>query len=310
MYDTIEFRLSKDKANINLLESVPCYLSDKYEVKGNDLGNVSITGKLKGLTVRVNEHNVKIVGSSLCKYYLGDNIQTLYRGDAERAIEKISDELHLPFSQSNVTRIDVAQNLLMKHKEEVYLPYLGQLQFYKRLEAKDGLYYNNSKRQMVFYQKVKEQKAKGNPIPSHLKKANLLRYELRLKKRLPKHFNMAEVLASDLYREEFYLNLFKQWKDEYFKIQKVNSIIQAMQPTGSTKEFTDYLAIIGLLNVGYTKAYKMIKEWQDIGAIGKKQASDLRKKIKALNEKPSLTEKNELIKELDSKIEEASLHYR
>ena len=65
----------------------------------------------------------------------------------KRAIESISDNLHLPFQNANITRLDVAQNLLMKHPEDLYFKYLGQSQFYKRLEQPDGLYFNNSKRQ-------------------------------------------------------------------------------------------------------------------------------------------------------------------
>jgi hypothetical protein len=308
MYDTIELRLPKDKAKVNLLESVPCYLSNISEWEKDNF--VSITGFLKGLKVKVNENNVKILDSSLCKYYLGNNIETMFRGDVQRAVESISDELHLPFQNANVTRIDLAQNLLMKHKEELYLPYLGNSQYYKRLEQPDGLYYNNSKRQIVFYQKIKEQKAKGNVIPQHLKNASILRYELRLKKRLPGHFKKPEVLASDLFDEVFYMDIQKEWKGEYHKIQKINSIIHNMQPTGSTKEFIEYLALIGLLKVGVTQAFKLIKEWQGRGEIGKKQASDLRKKVKALNENPALTEKNELIKELDEKVNEAVYNFR
>jgi len=311
MYDTIGLWLSKEKAKVDLLKGVPCYLSNPIETKDKISGRLLyVSGNLGELRLRVKDENVKIVGGSLCKFYLGDNIQTLYRGDAQRAIEKISDELHLPFNMANVTRIDIAQNLVMDYCEDLYLPYLGQLQHHKRLEAKDGLYYQNSKRQIVFYKKLKEQRAKGNPIPEHLKNCNLLRYELRWKARLPKQFNRAEVLASDLYEEGFYLKLFKYWQEEYFKIQKVNSIIQEMKPTGSTKEFMNYLALMGLSNLGLDNAYKMIKEWQEKGEIGRKQASDLRKKVKELNEQPILTLTNELIQELDSKIEEISLHYR
>ncbi|MDZ7936354.1 MAG: phage/plasmid replication protein [Emticicia sp.] len=53
---------------------------------------------------------------SLSKWFLGDNIQTLTRGDMKRATEKLSDTLHLPMSKAKVGRIDLAKNLLMKFK--------------------------------------------------------------------------------------------------------------------------------------------------------------------------------------------------
>jgi len=57
-------------------------------------------------------------------------------------------------------------------------------------------------------------------------------------------------------------------------------------------------------------ASKLIREWQSKKEIDKKQASDLRRKLKSISNRPGLTEKNELIDELDQKISEAVEYYR
>ena len=308
MYDTINLILPNENDSYNFLESVPPYLANISEHCYSN-GYVSINGNLGSLSIRVNENSVKLAKGSISKYYLEDNFKTMYRGDAKRAIEKISDELHLPFLNAKVTRIDIAQNLLMKYPEKVYLPHLGNNQFYSRLEANHGLYYNNSSRTKVFYEKIREQKKLGNEIPLHLKERSLLRYELRFTKRIPQQFRR-KVIAEDLYNEDFYCKILARWEDEYLKINKVNNILHNMEATGSTKVFKDYLALIGLAEIGFNKTLGVIKEWQEIGEINRKQASDLRKQLKALNSKPKLTEKSELIEELDTKIKEAVYHFR
>ncbi len=96
----------------------------------------------------------------MCKYYFVTNLLTLRIEDTKRTIEKLSDSLHLPFHLANVTRIDFGTNLIMEHELEIYFPYLGQLRYYKKLEHDNGLYLRNSKRELVFYDKTKEQKRK------------------------------------------------------------------------------------------------------------------------------------------------------
>lgn len=129
-------------------------------------------------------------------------------------------------------------------------------------------------------------KRKGNEIPSYFKDKNILRYEIRFKRRLPKIFNCASLTAKYLYDENFYKLGIDLWISEYKRIQKQRNLLNNMTPTGSTKKFVDNLAIIGLSTVDPTNAFKAIKEWQTQGEITKKQTSDLRQKIKRLSNMP------------------------
>jgi len=112
------------------------------------------------------------------------------------------------------------------------------------------------------------------------------------------------------YASKFYIMIIDKWKDEYFRINKVNSIMNQFEVTGSTKRFIEYLALVGLNQIGPLNASRLIREWQSKKEIDKKQASDLRRKLKAISNRPGLTEKNELIEELDKKVGEAVEYYR
>jgi len=197
----------------------------------------------------------------------------------------------------------------MKYDESLYYPNLGEAQYYNRLEQNNGLYYSNGKRLLTFYGKVYEQKQKRQPIPEIYQNRNVLRYELRFTKQLRKQFNRPEITAGLLYDEGFYRELLKRWKNEYSAIQKINSKITSMKPTGSTKELIEHMALFQVLQVGQPNLLSLIKEWQQKGLISKKQACDHRAKIKQLSSIPIEEKGNDLINELDKKIKEAARNY-
>jgi len=141
MVDNIDFKIrSYDVGGIDFLSQTPLY----FDVTGEHCfkGENVITGTLDGLLrVSASQRGVNVTDGSLCKWYLGDNFQTMERGDTQRAIEKLSDILHLPMNEATITRIDVAQNFIIRHPPEVYFNHLGSSYPYKRLEQPDGLYY-------------------------------------------------------------------------------------------------------------------------------------------------------------------------
>jgi hypothetical protein len=306
MYDNLDMVIKKEHCKkTDFLQSIPQYLTNVSTQGVSQFGEY-VTGYLDSLKVSISENRVKIYDSSICKYYLGDNFKTLSKGDTKRAIEKISENLHLPFQLANVTRIDFAQNFIMQYTENSYYPYLGEAQYYNRLEQNNGLYYNNKRRQLLFYGKVYEQKVKNQPIPELFKGRNALRFELRFIKRLNEQFNKPEITAGLLYDEVFYHNLVNRWRDEYFAIQKINSKLNTMRPTGSKRKFAENLALYTVLELGQPHILHKVKEWQESSEISKKQAYDLRTFIKKLS-KISIDEKgNDLINELDRKIKEAA----
>lgn len=309
MYDNLDLTVHKAVCpNTDFIQFVPQYLTNISTHGVNQFGEY-VTGYLDNLKVSIAENRVKIYDSSLCKYYLGDNFKTLSKGDTKRAIEKISDCLQLPFHLANVTRIDFAQNLIMQHNEKVYYPYLGEAQYYNRLEQNNGLYYNNQLRQLLFYGKEYEQKVKKQPIPELYKNRNVLRFELRFRKQIRKQLKQPEITAGLLSDEVFYCNLVKRWRSEYLAIQKINSKLIKMKPTGSKKEFIEILALFTILELGQPAIINKVKEWQESGEISKKQAYDIRNSIKNISKTPMDEKGNDLINELNRKIKEAARNW-
>ena len=307
MYDTVNMTLSKYDCNsIGFIDSIPELLTSITNQGIGENGNRWISGTLDSLKVNISNTYISIKDRSLCKYYLGENFKTLSRGDTQRAIEKISDSLHLPFNKATVTRIDLAQNIVLKHPPELYYPYLGEARYYQRLLQPNSIYYNNQLRQLCFYNKELEQAIKKQHIPELYDGYNPIRYELRFKSRLKQQLKVSEFTTSLLYDEKFYQSMSQRWKNEYLNIQKIQSKLSVMKPTGSKKEFTDQavLALIG--EVGQETNLSKLKEWQGKKEITKKQAYELRNYIKSINTSKNKDVESELITELTTKIKQAS----
>jgi hypothetical protein len=241
----------------------------------------------------------------------------LGRGDTQRAVEKLSDALHLPIDKATVLRVDVAQNFIVSNPVEIYYHHLGELKFSKRSPLlgngkAEGLYYIRRLGVLVFYNKIAEQKGKGQPIPELYKDRNVLRYEQRYMKRLPKSFNVEHVTASLLYNENFYINLLDAWERDYFAIKKINDITLNFEKMKGKKDLYT-LGVLSLIEQagGELAIINQINEASRTGKITKKAAFDMKAAVKdACREKLGITASNECILELDKMIVEAVKFYR
>lgn len=311
MFDTVYFRLYKEVAgDVDLLTKIPCCLNNVGEHYFNN--EPIITGDLNGLKISLNTNQLKVKDGSLCKWFLGDNFKTMGRSDTQKAIEKLSDILHLPMDKASVTRLDVAQNFITMHPPEVYFNHLGELRYTERLLQPSGLYYKGSNLSLCFYDKNKEQKSHRRPIPDLYQNRNVLRYEQRYTSRVASQMRVSEVTGALLYDEAFYQEVLNRWRAKYEAIQKVNDIslnFEAMK----TKQQLYKMGVLSIVQMagGAMKMYEQIREAQNQGKLTKKQAFDLRKTVKdALEVREGLTVQNEAIKELNKKVAEAIKYYR
>lgn len=311
MYDTVNFRLLQSKAGgVDFLAETPCYLENVGEHNYN--GEIVITGSLKGLKISLNRYQMKIKDGSLCKWYFGDNFQTMGRGDTQRAIENLSDALHIPMSKATVTRLDIAQNFITRHPPEVYLNHLGMLKYATRLQEPNGVYYSQTGGRLCFYDKNREQKNNRKPIPTLYEGRNVLRYEQRYTNRIASHLKVDEVTGSMLYDEAFYIDILNRWKDTYKAIQKINDVSLNFQAMKSKQQLYK-MGVLSLIEQagGQLQMIEQINEAQKRGELSKKQAFDLRQAInEACQIRDGLTSPNEAIQELDKKVSEAVKFYR
>lgn len=312
MYDTTNCFLPKEKiGRIDLLNEVPKYLTGVSQHYFEKTNSYAITGYNGSLKISISEQRVSIKDNSISKWYLGDNIQTLTRGDTQRAFEKLSDDLHLPISDAHVTKIDIAANLLMNHEPSVYFQSLGMLKHYKRNDFNTGLYYTNSKGVLNFYDKIIEAKKKQVEIPSLYHGKNLLRYERRFNRKLCKQFNRPELLVSDLYDNDFYMGIIDRFVNDYLRISKIREINKFDYNMVRTKTDLYNQTILlyiesrgGLLNV-----LDEVEQAQKLGNLTRKQAYDLRSRYREASENKLFTDDNELAKELTEKVKSKQRYY-
>lgn len=309
MYDTLHIWLPADRTCKNDLLQASKYLTNLTEHKSDE--KIYMSGKLNNFKVNLSESGASFKGS-LAKYFLSDNFSTLTRSDTARAIEQMANEIHLPVALSKVSRIDFAQNLLMDYEPEAYYNYLGQSNHYKRVKYDKSVAYTNGRRRYkTFYNKIAEGRAKKMIIPDVWKSQNVLRYELRYTSRLPKEFNVAEVTASSLANEKFYMELCDRWYSEYEAINKINSINLNLNEMKSEKDFYKQLELFAIHTIGQDKLMEAIEEMRIRKVFPHPEYySRLKSGVKKLCETPKLTASSELVIELDKKIKDAKRYYR
>lgn len=315
MLDTVDFRLTRDEVTgCGFLDEVTPHLNpDTIGVHSYTNGDV-VTAKLGNLSVTVTPRQVKVKNGSLCKWMLGDNYQTLTRTDIKRAVEALSDTLHLPFDKADITRLDFGCCIPVKEPTANYFNHLGVLNCSKRLPQADGLYYSmyQGAQQLCFYDKCRESRSKGESIPDLYKEADILRYEMRLLKGVPKLLGVAEVKGATLYDEGFYISLCNRWRNAYMQIRKINEVSLNFDYMTGVKE----LQKMGVLSLvervgGELAMIDQINEAQKRGQLHRRKAYELRKAVKeACAIQEGLTTSTTAIPELDKKITEAVRYYR
>jgi hypothetical protein len=151
----------------------------------------------------------------------------------------LSDQLHIDVSTATVTRVDISTVIPTKHKPSAYYPQLGDKPYCPhRVQATDGtLYYQTQQKQLAFYDKTAEAKAKRAIIPPILTDCNLLRYELRYSHRLQEQLKQADpVTAARLTDQAFYYMLVQQWKQEFDSIKKIHKNTLVMENIKTVNE--------------------------------------------------------------------------
>lgn len=307
MYDTVGLRLIvEDGRGVSPMEGIPSLL-DRLVGVNHLPGSEYVTGYLGDLKITARPNSVRVSRGSLCKWHFGDNYQTLDRRGAQVAIEHLSDILHLPMAEADVTRLDFGTNLIMKHPVSAYLGHLGALRYYKRNEASDGLYYLGYGKGLSFYDKNRERASAGEPIPGLYAGRDVLRYEMRYTEQIPKQLKRPYVTAADLYDRAFFDGMLHRWRDIYKAIQKINDITPDFSMITKKSEL-NRLGVLALVEKygGQQKFIGHIKTACATGVLTKKQAHDLRDAVNdACSLRPGTTSTSEFIAELDKKIRDA-----
>lgn len=309
MYDNIVLKwIQEENPEVCFIEQVPSCLSGVCWHK--DENSEYCTGMLGVFHVYVNREVVKLHKGSLCKFWKGNNCDTLTLEEVKEALLSIEARLGLLIENAIVGRIDFSTNLEMNNPPSVYFSLLGTCPRKKRLEQENGVYFRNKVSDFLFYGKVEEYRDKGYVLPEKYWGKNLLRIELRFEKRIAAQLKMKEIHANDLYDPRFFLRLLDHWYSSYKSVIKVYKGGDLVGKT--TKSLIETLASIGVLGLGLDHVLKNIDWNYKSGKISKVEASRQRGRVKKLVEKNRdfLNSNNELINELDSKVDEVVAYYR
>ena len=315
MYDTVEMKVTRAEAEgVDFINEIAPYLNPEGVASHDFSGTPVVTGHIDNLSVSISPYQVRVKGGSLCKWMLGDNYQAMGRADTQRAVERLSNTLHLPMERAIITRLDVGLSIPVKQPCVNYFNHLGVLNYAQRLQQPNSLYYHRHSQaeRLCFYDKNREQRDNREAIPDLYRGVNVLRYEQRYMARLPSLLGVAQVTGAMLYDEGFYISLLNRWREAYRAIKKVNDItlnFQAMR----TKRDLQTMGVLAMVERvgGEVEMIAHINEAQKRGDLTAKQAFDLRQAVKsACKVRDGLTAPTEAISELDKKIAEAVRYYR
>lgn len=252
MVDTVHWWLPSslyDKVDKN-------YLTNITEHKKAD-GQYYISGNLENQKINISQSGMSLKGS-LCKYYYGNNFDTLSWHDSTLAIKKIQDHLHVSMDNAKITRLDFAQNLEVKHPPESYFPYLAESKYLSRHQYKHSLYWKNKGRVKTLYNKIEEAFTNDILPPTRFIDKNVLRFEVRYLNRVNNRFKRT-ITGTTFNDQSFYKQLGHHWGKAYFDIQKTNNLNFDITHVNTPKEFSSLLILLGIKQLGgYENAWGLL----------------------------------------------------
>ena len=278
-------------------------LTGQSEHLCSETGQHSITGHAENLRVKVTDRSCSVQGS-LSKYLLNDNVQTLTRKGVQLATEKLEDILNLPMRQATVTRLDIGDNLRVKHPPAAYLPSLLATPYFDRIERQNSLTFSNKQRAMTFYDKLREAKASREELPFLGSTHHLLRYELRLLKNPASRLGLQELTLKELQTELVYMLLVDTWLSHFQSIPKADNLI-AEYTMNNTRSLQHYLISRGIEAAG---GKQNILNEINRANTGRSEASRMRKFVREFQLIEQQTKC--LTEELETLIAKRANHYR
>jgi len=301
MYDTINMYyniLDNPAPSIEKLFEHCNNKSEHYNVRDD---SSYLQGNLKNMRVTLNDSSISVKGS-LCKYFYGNNIDTLNLTNTREALNQISADLSIDIHKASVSRIDFSTNIVTDFTPTIYYPYLGQLSRFERYEQPNSIYYNQKAKRLLFYDKIEEAKNKGMTIPKQHIGDNLLRYELVLNSDVPRYLKYNGLYALDLGSEELFKKLLHIWYSYYQQIQKHSKTIKIMADNIKTPKDVETRIFNALVRRNPKEVQRFLLELKAKDVFEHKEYySRLNSKIRNI-QKTQIVE-NDLIDELSSKIE-------
>jgi len=303
-YDTLKVTLTNDyDPSVNFFNHLPLDLCLKSQ--GSDQSGEFVKGSISNLFVTARQDRISVEGS-IQIFAIQENLSHFTFKEFSDAIANLGKLLDIPIEEGRVSRFDFSGNIILRHPVEAYLSNFGLKSRFKRQEQNNGIYYQTTEKILLFYDKMKEMKQKRNPIPPFFGGKNVMRYEMRFMKKLPKQFNVPVLQVKHLLETRFFEALCHQWRSEYKSIQKIKNSRRSLAGIRTKRELIQILTQMQVQQIGVANLQEEIKEQQLTGRISKKEAFEMRKFIRESTTEKYPVAENELISELNQKIKVAT----
>lgn len=199
--------------------------------------HVSYSGYIDNLYCSVRKQGLNIKGS-LSKFILGNNYTNLGSEACAHAFEILSNRLSIPLLKAKLTQIDIGLTIECEHAPTRYFKYLGSSKYFKSRSVNNTtLSYSNTSRSKLFYDKIKELKKRGSPLPEDLIGKQFVRFETRYRKCPNKYFKRNGLLVNDL----LHSSLFEEFKSNVlYEFNSINRIRHTTLDTTLVNKASDF----------------------------------------------------------------------
>ena len=217
MYDTIILRLCKEDIGDEYNYEKVLRKIDKTCTFEKTKGGC---GYYNGLRISVTENRVLCAGS-FSKFQKGNNVHLISMKQCKLIIKSLSGQLGVPMEKADVLMVDIAENFVMDKSPELYIQKMRSLGTFSSNNWENTKYFSSRGTVIRFYNKMEElrQKRHRGSLPEGME--NLLRYEVRFKRRKIRQMFGRGLKASDLYNKDIYWGFISEWLGCFDDIKKL-----------------------------------------------------------------------------------------
>lgn len=276
-------------------------------------GTSSYSCKYKDYSITIGDTRIKLKGS-IAKQYYGNNFNTTTRPQFIETIGELSHHLNIDVGKFKLNRIDIATNYITDHSPAVYFDYLGQDKYgnwVRQPQWNTTVYWNQTKRKKLCYDKSVWAKNNGIEIPFNYKGQNIFRFE----NRLMSAFVISEVigkqkpLVKHLYDKDVYKILINEWYNQWKNIEKIKKVNFNLKNSMKQSDIENLMIAKFIDAMGEEQYSTLLQRMKDYGVF--KHPSQYTRFKNAIGEKRRINcvESNPLVDELEMKIGNVEVYY-
>jgi len=251
MIDTLNFRIPQpDRKHILQIFAKK---AKEGQVTYYPNENKAIEATFKNYKFRLTDHYLTGYGS-LSKLFNNNNLFSLSFFQIQDAIAILEKFFEMPLDDAEIIRMDFACSIEVNEQVNQYIDLFASPTGYKmRVFESESTYFESSKETLFFYDKTKELIAKPQNINNNFKDKNILRYELRITKNIPKALGWEDAKLENLHNYHYYMDILKRYLKSYKSLPVHTTPLPSQLMYKDLKDFKNSLIIEGIRSMGGTE---------------------------------------------------------